>query len=1003
MIDDFGSREPLRRLSKEKRALCLARHSVMLDNFEDEIDRIFESDEAKDISLHTQISQTGYQPYGVGQGVGSVAETCSFGPARRQRSRSSGSRGSSRGSGSDLPECGSVALTAPAGSSSRSYQDLQKELQVMQATLQEHGIPIPEVMRAESLASSSGLPRPLFREAEAKIIQKGREVAEKVVEVQKMEHQAKLQQEATAQSWERTQQREEASNRMFEQGKQVQREVEQVKAAVVAEVQAIQSQVASENDRISQSQLAVDAERRRILDIQAEVEKQVAAKQQEFTEKEARLTKEAEQIAQIRAESDQRVAQVVLEFEARSAAAQMQIEKEREQRLSMEKRLVEAMQVVHSRPEIFQMDVDDEVPASCAARQIQTDQSIAMGLAEEIHKQALTTNQPMCGNVALTAAADLAGKVESGRGKEDHVQAALLQQNAAILEMMQSMRKDIDEMKANSNRGSSRNSEGNRSRQSSDSEFNFSLSSSIRETLQGVRGSPGNHEDPVAVRTASAAKQRKELDEVKGIPAYPTTAEYAGWKREARYAVAAASVQPERALRHVLKAEKWRDDILKLPRNLEFETLEVKFGKALKAILRGDAKRELSNLEERVLREQGRLLNGTEIYAWIVRQFERDLKLARPQVLRELALIKLGSGRNALRNFKAKWDAGVERLVGIGDTKETDEEILYVYFREQFLLSEDMADSVAKVRRSPPSSSVHSYRWMYAAVEARLETMRLEEQEKERIAAYRPDSGNPMTPGIEVAKKGRGKGKPERDTSKEACQRMLKDGKCQFENRCWFSHEKAVLDQARKRKGTKKLCAYYQAGRCLKEDQCDFSHEIPEQNGAAEVAIGSVAVSVVAHQVEQDKGSESIQGSSGSVAETAAPGCNKMSEEDCVSYVLAAAHVSNAEQIDSEIDEFLRELTADFKLARKLEKDLEEVLKLEQGRGSVAETAPNFGQAKDKGLLQLPPEVNERTKVGNKRMRKKSKKEEEKRRTEAQGGIRSLAPSEPAKEVRHPD
>ena len=70
--------------------------------------------------------------------------------------------------------------------------------------------------------------------------------------------------------------------------------------------------------------------------------------------------------------------------------------------------------------------------------------------------------------------------------------------------------------------------------------------------------------------------RRKELDEVKGIPAYPTTAEFAGWKRETRYAVAAASVHPQKALHYILKAEKWNEDVLKLTCDLPFETLEVK-------------------------------------------------------------------------------------------------------------------------------------------------------------------------------------------------------------------------------------------------------------------------------------------------------------------------------------------------------------------------------------------------------------------------------------------
>ena len=288
-----------------------------METSEDEkLDAWLQSNEEPHNTLHTQKSETGYQPYGADKGVGSVAETRSFGPVVKARSRSSGSGGSSRCSGSDPVVSGSVALTAPAGSSNRSYQDLEKQVQIMQARLQEHGIPIPEVMQAESPPSSSGLPRPMFREAEAKIIQKGREVAEKAVEVQKLEHQVKLQQEAAAQSWERTQQREEASQRMFEQGRQAQREVEQTKAAVAAEVHAIQSHRASETARISQSQQTVEAERKRTLEIQAAIEREAAAKQHEILAKEAKIAEASFAVAQAAAAGEHRVSQLVSEFEA---------------------------------------------------------------------------------------------------------------------------------------------------------------------------------------------------------------------------------------------------------------------------------------------------------------------------------------------------------------------------------------------------------------------------------------------------------------------------------------------------------------------------------------------------------------------------------------------------------------------------------------------------------------------------------------------------------------
>ena len=50
------------------------------------------------------------------------------------------------------------------------------------------------------------------------------------------------------------------------------------------------------------------------------------------------------------------------------------------------------------------------------------------------------------------------------------------------------------------------------------------------------------------------------------------------------------------------KQTKLSDDILDFPKAYKLEALEVKFGKALRAILRGDARRATSNSKEKALR-----------------------------------------------------------------------------------------------------------------------------------------------------------------------------------------------------------------------------------------------------------------------------------------------------------------------------------------------------------------------------------------------------------------
>ena len=110
----------------------------LFEEIESEFHKMIAANETRsNESLHTQIPKTGYQPYGH-HAVGSVAETNSYGPIVRSRSRSSSSGKSSgqsspvrsgvltgkrRSSESNLLESGSVALTAPAGSQSSSSGD----------------------------------------------------------------------------------------------------------------------------------------------------------------------------------------------------------------------------------------------------------------------------------------------------------------------------------------------------------------------------------------------------------------------------------------------------------------------------------------------------------------------------------------------------------------------------------------------------------------------------------------------------------------------------------------------------------------------------------------------------------------------------------------------------------------------------------------------------------------------------------------------------------------
>ena len=768
-----------------------------------------------------------------------------------------------------------------------SPADLRRQLAIMAKALKDAGVPMPTTPKGElsdlhdqegiqeepapSNMPSSSRARPLFIEAERRIIAKGEETALRAAAVQEAEANAQQQLRAQQQTWEALQVRAERDRQeVLNAQLTLQQEATQAENAIRQE----QERITAEQQRTMQAQLAIEQERTRTLEIQAEVERQVKAKELEMKSEADRLAYESAAVARARQECEQKVSQIRADYEA-LAKAQLQQQSLRQATPPTTPKTQEPAQMATSSQQPWPMPSPwpspvappppQELGQEDVAKQVQTQLApvveMMRGLFQRMDQIERPPLQPAPRSTASAGVPSIVEVVNSTRGAR---------QGGPIPQPRE---------------------QPDRSRDSSPddapSDSGFSLTPSALETYQRLQRSqqspPGDGSgDPIAaVVGTTGSSRRKELDEIKGIPSYPTTPEVAGWLRETRYAVAAASTAPKKVLKRLLEAEKWTGDVLLMPTDPELETLEVKFGKALRAIIKGDNKRELANLEERVLREHQRLLNGTEIYIWIVRQFTRDARLARPQVLREIAMIKIGTGKHALRTFMGKWDAAVERLVGLGGSKEGDEEHLYIHFKENFMASPDMAECAARIRTSLPSSRVHTYKYMYDAVEARLQTMRLEAQEAERIAACKPETQNPMTPGIEgnKGKKGKGKGKdenqttqPKKDTANLACPRMVKDGKCRFgDDKCWYSHSPKVIAKAKQAAKPKaeaspppegkiqKTCKFWKAGNCTKGNDCKYLHselqpaapaaQQPQQqqtqNGAevTTVALGMVVLS----------------------------------------------------------------------------------------------------------------------------------------------------------------
>ena len=127
----------------------------------------------------------------------------------------------------------------------------------------------------------------------------------------------------------------------MQESQQVQHELENVKAAVAAEVQVVQEQVAAEKDSIAQRQQAIEVDRQRTLEIQTAVERRVDIKQQELTDREGKINQEVRALAKDASMLEQRFQQI--RHDEETAQAQMEAERKLYQSgdLKMQKQLAD--------------------------------------------------------------------------------------------------------------------------------------------------------------------------------------------------------------------------------------------------------------------------------------------------------------------------------------------------------------------------------------------------------------------------------------------------------------------------------------------------------------------------------------------------------------------------------------------------------------------------------------------------------------------------------------
>ena len=380
----------------------------------------------------------------------------------------------------------------------------------------------------------------------------------------------------------------------------------------------------------------------------------------------------------------------------------------------------------------------------------------------------------------------------------------------------------------------------------------------------GSGGSPSLNDD---VWSSYPRRRRREADRIDGMPKFPTVNAWPGWRREVMSCLAASAAVPQMSTDMILRAEKWEGKAERFIVPPEFETLDAKFFKELKKVLKDPVlSREIATLEEKTLRTQHKQLCGMAVYILVYRHFKRDERLAKPQAYEEISLCTY---ETSLKVFMAKWNASMERFLQAGMVNENDEAMLYALFKKQFLRAAELKDHHAKFTRSMPGSRVHSYRWMHQTCENVLEAEKLETHAKARLDGMKPGTADPVMPVVPGGEKSPKKTPADQEKKREelknvACPRAVAGTPCKFfdEGKCFYNHSKKVVGEAKakpkpkaksgpspkakaggeKFDKSKSICHFFAKGTCRNGDKCEYKHEAADGSKGQNPTAGVVTV-----------------------------------------------------------------------------------------------------------------------------------------------------------------
>ena len=381
-----------------------------------------------------------------------------------------------------------------------------------------------------------------------------------------------------------------------------------------------------------------------------------------------------------------------------------------------------------------------------------------------------------------------------------------------------------------------------------------SSSSSSSSSTSSDRGRDRKKKKKKKVRSRTTSSSSRRVVRVKAtdmkLGSWPTALQFAAWRRSLRLAVAGSCDEPDLAKKWIFEVEKKeaRIEDFRSNRRDPLRALDGKLADALARIARGEPARRIAIEAERAALNAD-LLSGRQTLWLIYREFARDDSQTDYIAYSNLEKLQFSGAEAQLESFLSSWD----NLLLSFKTMPTESH-LYSAFSTRVKRVFGLSATMEHIGRQPDGHPDRSYAFLMAAARRLVEVRRTEKQNHELAKLYTTGGGT-----HEVAMAAPKAGA--KDKKQMPCFKMRDNGSCTEGAKCEYSHDKAIIEAAKKKKkeyedkknnkggnkGDKKgskgngkgsgkagkaakiICRDYNnpAKGCLRGSACNFLHEQP--------------------------------------------------------------------------------------------------------------------------------------------------------------------------------